>query len=156
MVGTLVVVGWVGLGMWNGDERRIGRRLSKLQKLAAKSPVESQLQGAAKAKQIAELFAREFELRAEFENFATSNRQDLMRGIIGHRARTRSLVVAVVREELFVDPGGTTAIHYAYVEFINDLGDLDETESYPVRVEWVKEGGDWMIRKLEVLPEARR
>ncbi len=127
--------------------------MAKLQKLAAKSPVETQFQGAGKAKKIADLFASNFELRAESENFATSSRQDLIRGILSYRARTATLTVAVGREDLFVDPSGRSATHYAYVEFINDLGDLAGAELYPVRIEWVKEDSAWLIAKLEVLRE---
>lgn len=152
---AVLVAGWVAFDAWNEDERRIGRRLAELQELAARSPLETQLQGAANAKKIADLFAGDFELKAESHSFATSHRQDLIRAIISHRARTDALAVAISREDLFVDPGGRSATHYAYVEFLNELADLRSTESYPVKIEWVEEGGDWMIRKLELLPEER-
>lgn len=155
VVALVLLAGWIALDWANDDARRIERRWTKLQKLAAKSPVETQFQGAGKAKSIADLFASSFELRAEPENYATSNRQDLVRGILSYRARTTTLSLAVGREDLFVDPGGTTAIHYAHVEFISDVRDLMGTESYPVRIEWVEEGGEWVIAKLEVLREER-
>ena len=148
---AILVAGWFALTVWNDDGRRIKRRLAALQRLAAKAPVETRLQGAAKASEIADFFAGGFELRAEPESFATANRQDLVRGIMSYRARTGSLVMQVSREQLFLDSGGASATHYAYVEFLNDLGDLTGAASYPVRIEWVKEGGAWMIRKLEVL-----
>jgi hypothetical protein len=153
VVGVVLVAVWLAVDLWNDDTRRIDRRLAKLQKLAAKSMVETQFQGASKAKRISDFFTIEFELRAEPESYATSNRQDLVRGVMAYRSRSESLAVDVIRKELFVDPGGATATHYAYVRFVNDLGDLGGTESYPVQIEWVKEGGKWLIKKLEVLRE---
>ena len=148
---VLVLVAW---WMWNSDSRRLGRRLAEIEELATKSPVETQFQGAARAKKLADLFASRFEAVAEPESYATSNRQDLIRGIIGYRARTSSLGVEISREELFIDPGGETATHYAYVEFYADLGDLAGTESYPLQISWVRENGEWRIAKAELLNEA--
>lgn len=155
LAGVVVVLaaGWLILGLWNSDPRRIERRLAKLQKLAAKTLVETQFQGAGKAKGIADLFATDFELVAEPENFAASNRQDLIRGVMAYRSRSKSLVVDVLRKDLFVDPGGASATHYAYVRFVSDLGDFAGTTTYPVQIEWVIEDGEWMIKKLEVLRE---
>ncbi|MFQ5526504.1 MAG: hypothetical protein ACE5GX_09615 [Thermoanaerobaculia bacterium] len=151
-----VALGWSAWSVWNSDARRLARRLAELQELASKSPVENQFQGAAKAKKIADLFAATFELRAEPESYATSNRQDLIRAIVAHRARSQSLSVEISREELFVEPGGASATHYAYVEFFTDLGDLRGTASYPFQIQWAKEGGKWRIRKAEILSEAGR
>lgn len=153
---VVLSAGWVILNVWNNDERRINGRLAKLQKIAAKSVVESQFQGARKARAIANFFASEFELSAEPEDYATSSRQDLVRGVMSYRSRSRSLAVDVIRKELFVDPGGSHATHYAYVRFVNDLGDLTGTETYPVQIEWAKEDGEWMIKNLEVLREEPR
>ena len=152
-VAVVLAAGWLVLSLWNSDARRIERRLAKLQGLAAKTLVETQFRGATKAKGIADLFATDFELIAEPENFATSNRQDLIRGVMAYRSRSKSLAVDVLRKDLFVDPGGASATHYAYVRFVNDLGDLAGTATYPVQIEWVKEDGEWMIKKLEVLRE---
>ncbi|MCP4203485.1 MAG: hypothetical protein GY769_16325 [bacterium] len=153
LAGAVLVAAWLILDLWTDDARRIERRLARLQKLAGKTLVESQFQGAGKARAIADLFATEFELSAEPESYATASRQDLIRGVIAYRARSQSLAVDVLRKELFVDPGGQTATHYAYVRFVNDLGDFAGTASYPVQIEWVEEDGKWKIKKLEVLPE---
>ena len=88
---VLVAAAWVFV-VWNGDARRIDRRLAELQELAAKSLVEIQFQGAGKAKKIADLFASEFELSAESESYVTSSRQDLIRGVMAYRSRSRSSV----------------------------------------------------------------
>ncbi len=152
-VAVVLAASWLILGLWNSDARRIERRLAKLQKLAAKTLVETQFRGATKAKGIADLFTADFELIAEPENFSTSSRQDLIRGVMAYRSRSKSLVVDVLRKDLFIDPGGTIATHYAYVQFVSDLGDFAGTTTYPVQIEWVKEGGEWLIKKLEVLPE---
>ncbi len=152
---AVLAIGWLVLGLWNSDARRIERRLAKLQKLAGKTLVETQFRGAGKAKRIADLFATDFDFIAEPENFATSNRQDLIRGVMAYRSRSKSLLVDVLRKDLFVDPGGASATHYAYVQFVNDLGDFAGTTTYPVQIEWVKEGGEWMIKKLEILREER-
>lgn len=154
IAGLALVAGLYGL--WNQDARRINRRLAALVKLANKTPVETQLRGAAKARSIAGFFGEPFELIAEPENFAASNRQDLIRGIIAYRSRAGSLAVDVVRKELFVDSGNESATHYAVVRFVVDFGDLMGTDSYPVQIEWVQEGGEWKIRKLEILREERR
>ena len=152
---AVLAIGWLVLGLWNSDARRIERRLAELQKLAGKTLVETQFRGAGKAKGIADLFATDFEVIAEPENFATSNRQDLIRGMMAYRSRSKSLLVDVLRKDLFVDPGGASATHYAYVQFVNDLGDFAGTTTYPVQIEWVLESGEWMIQKLEILREER-
>ncbi len=149
----VVVAGVLVLVVWQDDTRLLDRRLAELQSLAAKNLVETQFQGAGKAKKIANLFAAEFQLSAEPESYVTSSRQDLIRGVMAYRSRSRSLVVDIVRKQLFVDSGGSSATHYAYIRFLNDLGDLAGNESYPVQIEWVKEDGDWRIKKLEVLRE---
>lgn len=151
MIAVGLAAASLGLWIWNDEARRIDRRLAKLCDLAGKSPTESQLQGAAKANAIADVFAADFELIAEPESYATSNRQDLIRGIMTYRSRSRTLVVDVLRKELFVDPGGLGATHYAYLQLVNDLGDLVGSETYPVRVEWAKQDGKWFVRTLEVL-----
>ena len=151
IVGLTLIVGLYGL--WNQDTRRINRRLAALVKLANKMPVEMQLRGVAKARSIATFFAEPFELIAEPENFASSNRQDLIRSVVAYRSRAGSLAVEVVRKELFVDSGNATATHYALVRFVVDFGDLVGSDSYPVQIEWVEESGEWKIRKLEILRE---
>ena len=155
-VAAVLGAAWVFFGVWNSDARRIGRQLSILQKLAAKTALENDLEGANRARRITDLFALEFELRAEPENYATSSRQDLVRAVMLYRRRSRNLLVQVSREELFVERDGRSATHYALVEFVNDLGDFAGTESYPLRIEWVMEDGDWRIRRLELLNEPAR
>lgn len=150
-----LTLGAVLYGLWIQDARRINRRLAALVQLANKTPVETQLRGAAKARSIAKFFAEPFELIAEPENFASSNRQDLIRGIVAYRSRAGSLVVDVVRKELFVDSGSASATHYAVVRFIAGFRDLERSDSYPVQIEWVEESGEWKIRKLEILREER-
>lgn len=150
---ALLAAGWAGWRLWNTDARVIERRLAKLEKLAGKSVAETQFQAAGKARAIADLFAADFELIAEPESYATSNRQDLIRGVVAYRSRSRTLVIDTLRKELFVDPGGASAVHYGYVRFVTDLGDLVGSEVYPVRIEWTPEGGAWKVKKLEVLAE---
>lgn len=152
---VLLGLGAVAFWLWNDDARRIERRYGKLQKLAGKSLAETQLEGAGRARAMADLFAAEFELIAEPENYATSNRQDLIRAVMSYRSRARTLAVDVLRQELFVDAGGASAILYAHVRFVADFGDLAGSDIYPVRVEWVEEGRDWKVKKLEILQPDR-
>lgn len=150
--GAAALVG-LGFWLWNSDPRQINRRLSHLLKLGGKNPVETQFQGARKAKAISDLFAQEFELIAEPENYATTSRQDLIRAIVAYRSRSTTLTLDLVRQELFLDPTGASATQYAYIRFVTDLRGLLEAETFPVRMQWVEQDGEWLVEKLEVLAE---
>ncbi len=150
LVVVSVAVGlWLAWGAWSSPERAIARQLEELAELGTKSPFESELEGAGRARKIADLFAGEFLLEAEPEGYATSNRQDLIRAILAYRSRSRSLVVSLGPMEVLLE-GKEHARVFATVTFVNDLGDLAGTELYPVEARMVREAGEWRIRRLEL------
>lgn len=148
---VVLLVGWLVYEQWSSDERRVIKQLETLRDLATKSPLENDLEGANRARKMADLFATEFEVVAEPEGYATGNRQDLLRGVMAYRSRSRSLAVTFGKHDVVVE--GKRATVYTTVRFVNELGDLVGTESHPLRVVFVEVDRGWKIRKLEVLRE---
>jgi hypothetical protein len=147
---ALVLVAWGLLAWHRSDTRRIRRNLSRIQRLVAKAPGEGDLAGLAKARKIADLFSDPFDVRAEPVGFGTTDRGRLISGIHQYRSRSETLLMQVSGEELYFDQERTGATSYLTAEFINDLGDFAGTESYSLKVHWVRAEGEWRIGRVEV------
>jgi hypothetical protein len=147
---ALVLLAWGLLAWHRSDARRIRRTMSRIQRLVARAPGESELAGLAKARKIADLFSDPFEVRAEPVGSGTTDRGSLISGIHQYRSRSETLLMQVSGEELYFDQQRMGATSYLTAEFINDLGDFADTESYSLKIHWIQAEGKWRIGHVEV------
>ena len=145
---VLVAIGW---NWWQSDRRQIARQLDHLQELVAKDGPESALEGLAEARAITGLFASAFEIRARQLDFATRDRQELIRFIHQYRSGSESIHMRVSTGTLNVVPEHRRATLDATLEFPSGgpLGGADE--AYHVQVNWLEENGVWRIDYVDLL-----
>lgn len=130
------------------DARLIRKQLSVLEDLIAKDGKESNLVSVDKARRLGDLLTPEFEVDVAPYSERVTNRQELARLTLAYRSRSRSVWLEFRDEELEIDPAGRTARLDAVAAVSGD--DL-RRESYRVAIDWEKSGGDWLIRRVEVL-----
>ncbi len=159
LAALVVLGGWLFFRFSASDERRIGRRLDRLQELVAKVPGESRLEGLQRARRIAELFAEPFAVEAPAYGFDTSDRQRLAAGIHQYRAGSRTIGMRITGHDLAVDRRLRRATSHLTAHFVTGLDDLRGREAYRLQLNWAEQDGEWRIdyaRLLEVLQPGDR
>jgi sugar phosphate isomerase/epimerase len=147
---ALLAGGWLALDWYRSDERQIRRQLGKLQRLAARSPAESDLAALAQAAEIAAFFVDPFRVVVEGEGIATSDRRELIAAIHRYRMRSPTLVVQIGEEQVFVDQAGAGANVFLVARFLADLGDLARDRPYRVRLHWSRHDSRWRVDAADV------
>lgn len=145
LIGLLLTANW-----YFSTEQKISRRLQRIQKLVAKIPTESDLSGLAKARSLSEMFAEPFTISARPEDYSTSDRQTLIRGIHQYRSRSSTLAMEITGQQIFLDATGDGANSFFTVRFLADLDDLRGADQYDVRIHWRDEDGTWQISDVQV------
>lgn len=152
----LIVVALLGAAAvfwtWNGSDRRqIGRQLERLQDLVSKSGEENSLVGLNRARQITELFATHFEVRAEQLRFSTRDRQQLAGFIHGYRRGSERIAMRVSDTSLAIAADLGRATQNASFRFTGrgPLGAPSET--YRVQINWLKEEAGWRIDYVDLI-----
>ena len=140
-----VAAGWLLVNWYLSDERQIERRLTRIQRLVAKTPAESDLAALAAARAISETFSEPFEIRVEPAGHSTSDRSSLIGNVHQYRARSSALAMEISGLQLFFDTQKAGANTFFSARFIADIGDLVGEESYDFRIHWTKRDGDWLI-----------
>lgn len=149
--GILLVALVAGWFWWRSDNRRIHRRLDRLEELMSKDGPEEQIAAFGIAREVASYFTSEFVVRAQpWEGTLTSER-DLVGAL--HRYRSAALEIeARVRErELEIDSQLGLATLLGVADVAMDFRGRKGREVREVRVEWVKDDGRWKIREVELL-----
>jgi hypothetical protein len=152
MILVAVLVAVASFWTWNNSaSRQITRELSRLAELVSKSGNESGLIGLARARDITELFATDFEVRAEQLGFATRDRQRLIGFIHGYRRGPERIGMRIFDTSLTLDTGIGRATQQASFQFTGrgPLGAPSET--YRVQINWVEQDGRWKIDYVDLI-----
>ena len=137
---------------WNGSDRRqIGRQLERLQDLVSKSGAESSIVGLNRVRQITELFATPFEVRAEQLRFSTRDRQQLAGFIYGYRRGSERIAMRVSDTSLSIVPELGRATQHASFRFTGSGPLGAPSESYRLQINWLKEEAGWRIDYIDLL-----
>ncbi len=152
--GAVAAVAALAAWWWLGrdpDERAIGRQIERALELAEKQPGETQLAGLERAREIAELFAADFEVRARPLDFATRDRRELARAIVGYRAGAERIWARIEERELYVDEASRRAAMPLTVEFGQGVSLGRARDAYRFQVSWVEEDGEWRMDSVELV-----
>lgn len=139
--------------IWLDDEERvIHGKVDELVELANKEGDESVFVGVGTARNIAEYFSEEFSLNMgrPFPT-GTTNRDELTAVVTRARGSVSEVRLRTSDRELEIDPDGERAVME-----LTGHGNLDyqgsrEGDARRFRIEWVKDGGDWLIRSVELV-----
>lgn len=145
---AVAVAAWAASRLGGGDEGRIRRQLGRLEDLVAKAEGESDLAGANKVRKIGDLMTPEFEIRIEPYGQVVRDRGELLRVAMAYRSRSRTIDLDFRDQELDVEARTRTAELQA-VAVVS--GDGRRRETYRVAVGWSEEGGEWRIRRIDVI-----
>ena len=149
----------VAFGIWllgrsGGEERRIVRQLEALEELLEKDGQESNLVAANKARSVARLFDREFEvvLRGYAQGTATSPQQ-ISQAMLRYRTPPSRIEVAFREVEIELAAGEHAADMTAIgVAAATTDGNLSRRR-FRFAFRWVKGQREWVIRRAELLEE---
>lgn len=148
---ALLIGGWLAVRWWVSPQRQVNRNIKEIQKLVSKIPGESDLVALGKARRISEMFADNFEFRAEGFDFYTRDRQRLAAGVHQYRGFSQAISMRVRQKELTVDREHRRASSYLTAEFVTKARDITGREAYRFRIDWVEQEGGWRIDYVELL-----
>ena len=152
LVVLAVVVALLALWNWSrSDARRIAGRLDRMQELVEKSGAESQLVGLSRARQVTELFATPFEVRAEQLRFSTRDRQQLTGFIHGYRRGAERIRMRIFETTLSISPEVGRATQMASFQFTGGGPLGSPSETYRVQINWLEQHGDWRIDYIDLV-----
>lgn len=145
-----------GITLWRSDPRMINRRFNRLVTLMEKKTGEKPLAMLARTREISEFLAVDVEVRLGPPLPVVAGRKELVGVIQQFRAGISRLEIKIRDRSLTVAPDRLTAVMRitaeAEVEAQGDRGrDIRELE-----VEWAKESGAWLIRKVALVETIRR
>lgn len=148
--GLLAVAAIGGWHWWHGDARRIGRQLDRLLESVEKAPGENQLVAALKAQEVASRFADPFDFRARQFDFATRDRQTLVRSVALYRLRSERIAPRVVDRRLDVAAEERRATMRLTVRFVGGWQGLDG-EAYRFQIGWREQEDEWRIDSVDLI-----
>jgi len=148
---VLLIGGWLAVRWWVSPERQINGNIKEIQKLVSKTPGESNLVALGKARRISEMFAENFEFRAEGFDFYTRDQQRLAAGVHQYRGFSQAIAMRVQEKELTVDKEHRRASTILTADFVTKARDITGREAYRFRIDWVEQAGDWRIDYVELL-----
>ena len=148
---VLLIGGWLAVRWWVSPERQVNSNIKEIQQLVSKTPGESDLVALGKARRISEMFADNFEFRAEGFDFYTRDRQRLAAGAHQYRSFSQAIAMRVREKELTVDSEHRRASTYLTADFVTKARDITGREAYRFRSDWVEQGGEWKIDDVELV-----
>lgn len=148
---ALILAGLAFYFIWRGDRRQISRRLDHLEELMSKHGVEEQLVSFGVAREISSLFVDGFMIRADPWEGSLIDRKELTGALMRYRTAAQVIEASVGSRELEIDGDLGLATLLGVSEVVMDFGGREGRERRKVRIEWVREDGDWLIREVELL-----
>ncbi len=134
------------------DERVIHGKVDRLVELAGKDGEETVFVGIGRARDIADHFAEEFwlDLGRPFPS-GRSSRDELTGAVAQARGNVNELRLRVSDRDLEIEEGGERAVMkltgHGHLTARSEQG----RDARRFRIEWVKEEGEWVIEKVELL-----
>ncbi|MDP0497490.1 MAG: nuclear transport factor 2 family protein [Verrucomicrobiota bacterium JB024] len=143
-----IVLGIIMMGRGD-DEQQIHDLLDKLEELGSKPDREGQIQSLAAAKQIADCFTEQAEVRIMPELSYATDRKELTGMMVAARSRVSSADVSLGNRSISVSEDGrrATVITTGTANVI--IGGERDRHKDRYRMELVKVDGDWLISSVE-------
>jgi hypothetical protein len=143
-----IVLGIIMMGRGD-DEQQIHDLLDKLEELGSKPEREGQIQSLATAKQIADCFTEQAEVRIMPELSYATDRKELTGMMVAARSRVSSADVSLGNRSISVSEDGqrATVITTGTANVI--IGGERDRHKDRYRMELVKVDGDWLISSVE-------
>lgn len=150
----VVLVLAVGFWLWSrlgtGDEARIRAQLDRLEALVEKSSDETALEAADGARQLAELFTREFQLVLEPAGARVQDAAALARPYVGLRRQAERISMDISELEIGLAEDLPLADSTFVATLSATVNGQPRRASYPVTVRWRKERGEWRMEEIHV------
>ena len=149
-----VVIVIVAVGIFfslRGDERQILRRLDRLEELMSKQGAEEQLVSFGIVREVSSFFVDGFTARAEPWQGSITDRKELTGALMRYRTAATVIDAEIGNPELEIDSDLGLATLVGELNVVMDFGGRKGRERRHVRLEWVKEDGDWLLREVELL-----
>ncbi len=154
---TTLLYGLLALGVavwlyssWSSDRRRIERQLGELRALVEKDGKESALVGANKARQVGQLFGRDFALELGAYGQVINDRARVAQVVLQYRTGSERIGVDFRDQELAVDSQLRLADMTLVASVTGTLDGDAYRERYRLRLRWVEEDGEWRIQRVEL------
>ena len=152
LLALAVAIWWVS--QLGGEEKRIRGRLDELADLLGKDGPENALVAANKARSVALLFARDFEVLLQgYGSGAVSGPQQISQAMLRYRTPPSSIEVTFRDVEIELDAGERTAGMSAVAVAAATTGGNFHQRRFRLAFRWVKEEEEWVIRRAELIEE---
>ncbi len=150
---ALAVLVWL-FGQLGGEQQRILEQLERLEELVEKDGTENDLVAANKARNVGLLFAGDFEvdLRGRGRGVITERRliaQVMMR----YRSAPSRIELTFSNVDIVVDDAASGAEMTALATAAATTGGDLRHRRFRLAFRWVKEDGEWLIRRAELIEE---
>lgn len=148
---VLIAAGAAVLLLWgrSDDETLIHRQLDSLAGRLSKDSGESQIEGIGQARHIAGFFTERPEIQIFPGASQIYTREQLASTAVGLRSRASSLDVDFGRRRVTVSDDGRQAVAEFNARVVTVFPRQQETHRGRYRTEWRKEGGDWLITRVQ-------
>lgn len=144
----------VGIWLWgqlgSDDEAAIRSQLARLGELVEKSAGETALESADRARQLSELFTRDFLAVLEPTGAQLGDAASLARPFVGLRRGASQVSMGVREVEIEVRESGQVADSRATVTLTATFDGQLRRGAYPLEVRWRRERGEWRMEEVRV------
>ncbi|MEM7351102.1 MAG: hypothetical protein AAF657_09870 [Acidobacteriota bacterium] len=142
------------LGQLGGEKRRIQSQLDKLEELLEKDGEESGLEAANRARSVALLFARDFEVvLSGYAEGSTTSPQQISQAMLRYRTAPSRIDVSFSDIEIELGPGERGADMGAVgVAAATTDGHLSRRR-FRFAFRWIRDEREWVIQRAELIEE---
>ncbi len=149
----------LAVGIWlagrlGGEKRRIVERLERLEELIEKDGAENDLVAANKARNVGLLFAREFEIDLQGRaRGVVTERQRIAQVMLRYRSAPSRIELTFRDVDVEIAEGGASAEMTAVAAASATTGGELRVRRFRLAFSWLKEDGEWVIRRAELIEE---
>ncbi len=155
LYGLLAIAAGIWLvGQLGGEERRIVKRLERLGELIEKDGAENDLVAANKARNVGLLFAGDFAIDLQGRARGTvTDRSMVARVMMRYRSDPSRITLSFRDVEVEVGEAASSAEMTAMATASATTGGDLRHRRFRLAFSWVKEDGEWRIRRAELIEE---
>ncbi len=145
----VVIIAWF---FWpRGEVAVIDGRLDALERLCSKGGQENPVASALRAKEIGEFFVDQPDVLLNVPHGRATSREDLVSAMTALRTMVTSAEVSFGSRAITIAENGRDAVVVLYVEAAAvSKGGKSERYGDTYRMEWIKRGGEWLVRAVMV------
>ena len=148
-----------GVAVWlfsqlGGEQRRVIKRLERLEELIEKHGAENDLVAANKARNVGLLFARDFEIDLQGRaRGVVTERQRIAQVMLRYRSAPSRIELSFRDVEVTLGEDGRGAEMTAVAAAAATTGGETRHRRFRLAFRWLKEDGEWVIRRAELVEE---